>query len=331
MLVTTLFVGVSGGERKRVSIAEASLSGANVQCWDNATRGLDAATALEFIRALKTSAAILDATPLIAIYQCSQDAYDLFDNTIVLYEGYQIYFGKAREAKEFFINMGFECPQRQTTADFLTSLTNPEERVVRPGFENKVPRTPFEFSEYWRNSPEYTTLTTKIDNYFQEVQSSGVREEYHNSHVARQAKHAPSRSPYTVSFGMQVKYIIGRNFLRIKGDPSITIFSVFGQGVMGLILSSVFYNLHSTTGKFYYRGAAMFFAVLFNAFASLLEIMSLFEGRPIVEKHKKYALYRPSADALASIISELPTKLAMSTVFNFPYYFMINFRRTPGV
>ncbi len=38
--------GVSGGERKRVSIAEASLSGANLQCWDNATRGLDAATAL---------------------------------------------------------------------------------------------------------------------------------------------------------------------------------------------------------------------------------------------------------------------------------------------
>ncbi|GEQ70600.1 hypothetical protein JCM33374_g4278 [Metschnikowia sp. JCM 33374] len=322
--------GVSGGERKRVSIAEASLSGANVQCWDNATRGLDAATALEFIRALKTSAAILDATPLIAIYQCSQDAYDLFDNTIVLYEGYQIYFGKATKAKEFFINMGFECPQRQTTADFLTSLTNPEERVVRPGFENKVPRTAVEFSEHWRNSPEYAALTSKIDTYFKEVESGNIREEYHNAHVARQAKRSPSRSPYTVSFGMQVKYIVGRNFLRIKGDPSITIFSIFGQGVMGLVLSSVFYNLNSTTGKFYYRGAAMFFAVLFNAFASLLEIMSLFEGRPIVEKHKKFALYRPSADALASIISELPTKLAMSTIFNFAFYFMVNFRREPG-
>lgn len=322
--------GVSGGERKRVSIAEASLCGANVQCWDNATRGLDAATALEFIRALKTSAAILDATPLIAIYQCSQDAYDLFDNTIVLYEGYQIFFGKASKAKEFFVNMGFECPQRQTTADFLTSLTNPEERVVRPGFENKVPRTAVEFSQYWRNSPEYTALTTKIDSYFKEVESGSVREEYHNSHVARQSNHLSGKSPYTVSFGMQVKYIIGRNFLRIKGDPSITIFSVFGQGVMGLVLSSVFYNLNSTTGKFYYRGAAMFFAVLFNAFASLLEIMSLFEGRPIVEKHKKYALYRPSADALASIISELPTKLAMSSIFNFAFYFMVNFRREPG-
>lgn len=322
--------GVSGGERKRVSIAEVSLCGANVQCWDNATRGLDAATALEFIRALKTSAAILEATPLIAIYQCSQDAYDLFDNVIVLYEGYQIFFGKAEEAKAYFLNMGYDCLQRQTTADYLTSLTNPDERIVFPGYEGKVPRTAVEFSDYWRNSPEYKALTSRIDNYMVDMEKGGVRETYQAAHNAKQADHLSHRSPYTVSFGMQVRYIMGRNFLRLKGDPSITIFSIFGQGVMGLILSSVFYNLSQTTSSFYYRGAAMFFAVLFNAFASLLEIMSLFEARPIVEKHKKYALYRPSADALASIISELPTKLCMSICFNFPFYFMVNFRRDAG-
>lgn len=36
--------GVSGGERKRVSIAEACLGGSPLQCWDNSTRGLDSAT-----------------------------------------------------------------------------------------------------------------------------------------------------------------------------------------------------------------------------------------------------------------------------------------------
>ena len=50
--------------------------------------------------------------------------------------------------------MGYECPQRQTTADFLTSLTNPAERIVRQGFEGKVPQTPQEFYEYWKKSPE---------------------------------------------------------------------------------------------------------------------------------------------------------------------------------
>ncbi|KAK6455693.1 multidrug resistance protein [Scheffersomyces xylosifermentans] len=322
--------GVSGGERKRVSIAEVSLSGASLQCWDNATRGLDAATALEFIRALKTSATILEATPLIAIYQCSQDAYDLFDNVVVLYEGYQIFFGKADKAKEYFINMGWECPQRQTTADFLTSLTNPVERVPLPGYENKVPYSAKEFEEYWRNSPEYKALVNEIDQHFHDVEANNVKDNFHQSHVAKQSNHLPPGSPYTVSFFMQVRYIMGRNILRTKGDPSIALFSIFGQLIMGLILSSVFYNLPQTTGSFYYRGASMFFAVLFNAFSSLLEVMSLYEARPIVEKHKKYALYRPSADAFAGIITELPTKAAMSISFNLVFYFMVNFRRDAG-
>ncbi|KAG7195694.1 Multidrug resistance protein [Scheffersomyces spartinae] len=322
--------GVSGGERKRVSIAEASLSGANLQCWDNATRGLDAATALEFIRALKTSATILEATPLIAIYQCSQDAYDLFDNAVVLYEGYQIYFGKTSRAKAYFEEMGYICPQRQTTADFLTSLTNPAERIVKPGYESKVPRTAKEFDEYWKSSTDYQKLCSKIDKYIEENSTAENKAAYHDSHVARQSNHISSKSPYTVSFSMQVKYIMQRNFKRMKGDPSIPLFSVVGQGVMGLILSSVFYNLNQTTGSFYYRGASLFFAVLFNAFGSLLEIMSLFEARPIVEKQKQYALYRPSADALASIITELPVKLVQSAAFNIIFYFMVNFRRTAG-
>lgn len=322
--------GVSGGERKRVSIAEVSLCGANIQCWDNATRGLDSATALEFIRALKTSAAILEATPLIAIYQCSQDAYDLFDNVVVLYEGYQIFFGKASRAKEFFETMGYQCPQRQTTADYLTSLTNPAERIVRPGYEDKVPRTAKEFSDYWRASSEYKALVQNIDTYMADIEDGKTKDAYRASHIARQSDHITPKSPYTVSFGMQVKYIVGRNFQRIRGDPSITIFSIFVQGVLGLILSSMFYNLQQVTGSFYYRGAAMFFAVLLNAFSSLLEIMSLFEARSIVEKHKKFALYRPAADAMASIVSELPTKFVMSVSFNFAYYFMVHFRRTPG-
>lgn len=322
--------GVSGGERKRVSIAEVSLCGANLQCWDNATRGLDAATALEFIRALKTSAAVLEATPLIAIYQCSQDAYDLFDKTVVLYEGYQIYNGRADEAQAFFEEMGYECPQRQTTADYLTSLTNPAERVVRPGYENKVPRTAQEFEQYWRNSPQRAKLVQEIDGYLERVVRENAKQSYHDSHVARQSNNTFAGSPYTVSFFMQTRYIMHRNILRFKGDPSIPIFSVFGQVVMGLILSSVFYNLQPNTGSFYYRGASMFFAVLFNAFSSLLEIMSLFEARPIVEKHRKYALYRPSADALASIITELPVKFAMSLSFNLVFYFMVHFRRNAG-
>lgn len=322
--------GVSGGERKRVSIAEVALLESSIQCWDNSTRGLDAATALEFIRALKTSAEIQKATPLIAIYQCSQDAYDLFDKVVLLYEGYEIFFGSAKEAKQFFLDMGYDCPPRQTTADFLTSLTSPAERVAKPGFENKVPRTPREFYDYWQKSPERQRLTQEIDQYLEECKTSNKPEQFKETHNARQSKKARPHSSFTVNFGMQVRYIMSRNIQRTKSDPSISIFSILGNTVMGLIVSSVFYNLPSTTSSFYYRTAAMFFAVLFNAFASILEIFSLYEARPIVEKHKTFALYHPSADAMASILTELPTKIVTCLAFNLVLYFMVNFRRDAG-
>lgn len=69
--------GVSGGERKRVSIAEVTLSGSPLQCWDNSTRGLDSATALEFVKTIRLATHYQGATAVVAIYQASQDIYDV--------------------------------------------------------------------------------------------------------------------------------------------------------------------------------------------------------------------------------------------------------------
>ncbi|KAM9939518.1 hypothetical protein OXX80_001000 [Metschnikowia pulcherrima] len=322
--------GVSGGERKRVSIAEVYLAQARVQCWDNSTRGLDSATALEFVRALKTSAQVSRSTSLVAIYQCSQDAYDLFDDVVLLYEGYQIYYGSAREAKQYFVDMGFYCPPRQTTADFLTSLTNPMEREVQEGCENIVPRTPKEFSDRWNDSIERAKVVAIIDSELKDGKVAAKRLEFWQHYNARQATSSRAKSPFTVSFSMQVKYLMGRNFLRTKGDPSVTLFTVIGNSVMAIIIGSLFIGLEKNTDAFFARTAVLFFAVLFNAFSSLLEILSLYEARPIVEKHKKFAFYHPAADACASIITELPPKIATCLFFNIILYFMVHLRRSPG-
>jgi len=69
--------GVSGGERKRVSIAEAVLSNAPMQCWDNSTRGLDSANAIEFCKTLRTQAEVFGTTSCVALYQAPQQAYDV--------------------------------------------------------------------------------------------------------------------------------------------------------------------------------------------------------------------------------------------------------------
>jgi ATP-binding cassette subfamily G (WHITE) protein 2 (PDR) len=83
----------------------------------------------------------------------------------VLYEGRQIYFGDISSAKAFFTNLGFECAPRQTTPDFLTSLTNPAERIICPGYEGKTPGTPDEFAAIWHGSAERAKLLREISDF----------------------------------------------------------------------------------------------------------------------------------------------------------------------
>jgi ATP-binding cassette subfamily G (WHITE) protein 2 (PDR) len=83
----------------------------------------------------------------------------------VLYGGRQIYFGPAQDTKAFFTEMGFGCAPRQTDADFLTSLTSGNKRLIREGFEGKTLRTSEDFANTWKASKDYSTLTQEIENY----------------------------------------------------------------------------------------------------------------------------------------------------------------------
>ncbi|KAJ5627684.1 ABC multidrug transporter C [Penicillium lividum] len=323
--------GVSGGERKRVSIAEATLCGSPLQCWDNSTRGLDSANALEFCKTLNLMTKYSGTTCAVAIYQASQSAYDVFDKVTVLYEGRQIYFGRTGEAKAFFVNMGYECPERQTDADFLTSLTSAHERIVRPGFENAVPRTPDEFAAAWKNSKEYRSLIKEIEEYDESYPLGGeALQKFIAGRKAVQDKNQRAKSPFTMSVVQQISLCVTRGFQRLRGDASLTLSQLIGNFIMALIIGSVFFNLQDVTSSFFSRGALLFFAVLLNAFSSALEILTLYAQRPIVEKQARYAMYHPFAEAVASMLCDMPYKLLNTVTFNVTLYFMTNLRREPG-
>ncbi|KAF7300618.1 hypothetical protein HMN09_00947000 [Mycena chlorophos] len=323
--------GVSGGERKRVSISETTLSGSPLQCWDNSTRGLDSATALDFIRTLRLSTQVTGSTAAVAIYQASQNAYDLFDKAIVLYEGRQIYFGPTETAREFWTSRGFVCAPRQTTGDFLTSLTNPAERIIAPGWEGRVPRTADEFAKVWRESTEHKRLLADIEAYNAEYPLNGeALAKFRASRKLQQSRSLRTSSPYTISLRRQIALCMDRGWQRLQGDLTTFYTTVFGNFIMALLISSVFYNLADNTNSFYSRGALLFYAVIINAFASALEIFTLYAQRPIVEKHNAYALYHPFSEAVSSMICDLPAKFITATVVNLTLYFMTNLRRTPG-
>ncbi|GKT90617.1 ABC-2 type transporter [Colletotrichum tofieldiae] len=324
--------GVSGGERKRVTISEAALSYSPLQCWDNSTRGLDSANALEFCRTLRTQADVLGTTACVAIYQASQDAYDVFDKVIVLFEGRQIFFGKTTEARAYFEGLGFVCPDQQTTADFLTSMTSHQERVIRPGWKGKPPpRSPGEFAKAWKGSQYHVALSSEIENYVKLHPFNG--EDYDRFLASRRSDQSKSQrpeSPFTLSYVEQVNLTLWRGWVLLKNDPSMTLTMLITNIFQALVMGSIFYNLPSDTTSISKRGILVFFVILMNAFGSILEIMTLYAKRSIVEKHNRYALYHPSAEAISAMVADLPYKITNSILTSLIIYFMANLRREPG-
>ncbi|KAF6833701.1 multidrug resistance protein cdr1 [Colletotrichum musicola] len=320
--------GVSGGERKRVSIAEVTLSQSPIQCWDNSTRGLDSATALEFARTLRLSTDLAKTSAVVAMYQASQPAYDTFDKVSVLYQGRQIYFGPTGLARQYFIDMGYACPDRQTTADFLTSLTNPAERVVRRGFENRVPRSPDEFAAVWKGSELRARLMDDIFSFEEQYPMNGSEvEKFVETRKAHKQTLISSKSPYTISVPLQVWLCMQRGYQRLLGDKLFFFITVFGNLVISIVLGSIFFDLPSDASSMNSRCVLLFFAILFNGLSSALEILTLYAQRPIVEKHARYALYHPFSEAISSTICDLPSKILSTLAFNIPLYFMAKLRQ----
>jgi len=150
----------------------------------------------------------------VTIYQASEKLYDLFDKVCVIHSGRMIYFGPTALARQYFIDMGFEPANRQTTADFLVSVTDRLGRNPRSGWEDRVPRSPEEFSRYYVESDVGRHNLRAVESYLAETGSSGESEKiktvYKESARAERAKHMKPSSAYTVSVWMQVKVIMRR-------------------------------------------------------------------------------------------------------------------------
>ncbi|KAI0479829.1 AtrD, ABC-transporter [Xylaria cf. heliscus] len=325
--------GVSGGEKKRTSIAEAFMATTPIQAWDNTTRGLDSLTALNVVTILKRSAAAQGNCVMVSLYQASRAIYDQCDKVSLLYEGRQIYFGSADHAVRYFDSLGFVKSERLSTPDFLTALTNPAERVdmIRPGFESKAPRSVEDFVGAWLKSTEREALIEDIEVYnSQHPCGQDAVHRYLSSRAAALGSDRPSTSPYSVSIWHQISICVQRGFWRLRNNYVPIVSGVAGNTILAIIVGSVFLNLPDTTDSFTRRAVLLFYSIVINACISAFEVLTMWAARPIVEKHSAYKFYHPYIESIASILCDIPNKFLTSIGFNIPIYFMTGLQRTPG-
>ncbi|EAU85334.2 ABC transporter [Coprinopsis cinerea okayama7 len=320
--------GVSGGQKKRVSIAESLATRACMACWDNSTRGLDASTALEFVRALRIATDAMQLSTVVSIYQAGESLYKHFDKVCVIYEGRMAYFGPAHKARDYFIEMGYQPANRQTTPDFLVSVTDPGGRLPVSGVANQ-PRTADEFAAYFKASQLGRENQRDIEDYIAEHVGKPDRAlGYMQSARAEFAKRSGKKNPYMLTIPQQVAAVMRRKVQILRGDMLATFFNTFSFVFQAIIMGSLFLRMPERTSAFFSRGGVLFFSLLFSALATMAEIPSLYSQRRIVLRHKKAALYHPFVEALAHTLVDIPIAFCIISIFSVILYFMTGLQRS---
>jgi ATP-binding cassette subfamily G (WHITE) protein 2 len=119
--------GISGGERKRVSIAMELLTQPALVFLDEPTSGLDSTTALAVCSTLQQLAHDGVCTVVCTIHQPSVKIFALFDNLILMKKGHIVYQGSAQKSLLFLEHAGIPCPPGVNPADHLIDSITPRE------------------------------------------------------------------------------------------------------------------------------------------------------------------------------------------------------------
>lgn len=323
--------GISGGERKRVSIAEGMITNACILSWDNSTRGLDASTALDFAKSLRIQTNLYKTTTFVSLYQASENIYRLFDKVMVLDEGKQVYFGPATTARAYFEGLGFAPRPRMTTADYLTACTDEFERTYVEGRSPaNAPHSPQTLLEAFKKSDRQKALETEMAEYKADLQRSQAKHDDFQAAVKEGKRGTSKRSVYQVGFHLQVWALMKRQFTLKLQDRFNLSLAWLRSIIIAVVLGTLFLDLGKTSASAFSKGGLLFIALLFNAFQAFSELAGTMTGRAIVNKHKAYAFHRPSALWIAQIFVDQAFAASQIMVFCLITYFMSGLVREAG-
>lgn len=268
--------GVSGGEKKRVSIAEVLAAGSSLQCFDNSTRGLDSSTALDFVKALRTLTDVGQKTTLATLYQAGQSIYDHFDKVILLCEGHQAFFGRADEAEAYFEGLGYVKIPGQTTAEFLTTVTDTSQRTFNPGTAAEQIKTAADLAAAFRSSSIYSRLQEEISDYqkAQTTESSLL-----------------STSSYNLAFPVQIWECLRREYQLVRAQRMVYYIKWITTIILSFVIGSEYFDLTNDASGAFTRSGILFYGLIFNGWLQFPELFDAHTNRPVLERQGMYCIF----------------------------------------
>ncbi|KAI3812628.1 hypothetical protein L1987_17339 [Smallanthus sonchifolius] len=323
MIGGPLFRGISGGEKKRVSIGQEMLINPSLLLLDEPTSGLDSTTAQRILTTIKRLASG-GRTVVTTIHQPSSRLYHMFDKLVLLSEGSPIYYGPASTAMEYFSSVGFATSITVNPADFLLDLANGIAPDAMQEYEHG------ENTEHDQKLVRQKLNTCYETNISTRLKADLCSLDISNHNHAREAStrnHGKSEQ-WCTSWWHQFTVLLLRGVRerRFESFNRLRIFQVISVAILGGFLW-----WHTPTSHIEDRIAMLFFFSVFWGFYPLYNAVFTFpQERRMLIKERSSGMYRLSSYFLARTIGDLPLELALPTAFTFILYWMGGLKPDPA-
>ncbi|KAL2623258.1 hypothetical protein R1flu_003463 [Riccia fluitans] len=317
--------GVSGGERKRVSIAHEMLIDPSLLLLDEPTSGLDSTIALRIILTLQNLARG-GRTIITTIHQPSSVIFHLFDKLLLLSEGHTIYFGPRIEAMSYFDAIGFRPSFETNPADFLLDLANGVQHEIDPldrkNHDGKISSN--------KTASDIQALRKTLREAYVETLVVHSRNSLERavSITVEQKQGTKEKSKWPSTWWEQFSVLIVRSMRERRHE----VFS--GLRICQVLAVSIICGMlwfQSTPDQIQDQVGLLFFITTFWGFYPIFTAIFTFPTeREMLAKERASGMYRLTAYFLARTVGDLPLELVLPTVSHVIVYWMGGLKATAG-
>ncbi|OQR93166.1 ATP-binding Cassette (ABC) Superfamily [Thraustotheca clavata] len=301
--------GVSGGERKRVTVGEMLVGGQCIFLCDEISTGLDSAATYDIVNALKTWTKTLGGSCIVALLQPPPEVTMLFDDILMLSEGHLVYHGPRTSTLPYFQSLGFTCPARTDPSNFVLEVVG--------GSGNKYYSTDAtspcltkaeDFGKAYLTSEVYQIAQNRMRNADLMADVAAVKR---TAFLARKTK------MFGLDFIASTRLLIHRQTMLLLRDTALLYSKMAEAFVVGLILGIIYLN---ADGSLYLR--MLFFLIAIFQRQAWQRITISFALRNVFYKQRSRNFFRTTSYAIAEAIIQIPLSVAVSGIMGTIFYFM---------
>ncbi|KAL2507106.1 ABC transporter G family member 15 [Forsythia ovata] len=304
--------GISGGEKKRLSIALEILVRPLIMFLDEPTSGLDSAAAFFVIQAIKNVARD-GRTVISSVHQPSSEVFALFDDLYLLSGGETVYFGEAKMAIKFFAEAGFPCPSRRNPSDHFLRCINSDFDIVTATLKGSQ-----------RLRETHRAAADPLMNLATADIKSVLVGKYKNSEYAKKARSriqdisSIEGLDFVTIKGSQARWwkqlstLTRRSFLNMSRDVGYYWSRIVIYIVVALCVGTLFYDVGTSYTAILARGACGGFVTGFMTFMSIGGFPSFIEEMKVFYRERRNGYYGVAVFILSNFLSSFPFLVAVS-------------------